>query len=146
MSSRFTYHHVLKCADCPAGCIGVDPNGSGTIENNVGWASEAEAVRDHLEGCLSCLGVELDLSLASAPKAERKYRRTIRENIKRIKAALDDVERTIDYSTDWEFPPEAVQPLEFSPEIEQKLEFPPEVTQGLTMPPIQPLTFPSENL
>ena len=86
------------------------------------------------------------MSLASAPKAERKYRRTIRENIKRIKAALDDVERTIDYSTDWEFPPEAVQPLEFSPEIKQKLEFPPEVTQGLTMPPMQPLTFPRDNL
>lgn len=121
MSSRFTYHHVLKCADCPAGCIGVDPNGSGTIENNVGWASETEAVRDHLEGCLSHFGIKLDLSLASAPKGERKYRRTIRENIKRIKAALDDVERTIDYSTDWEFPPEAVQKLEFPPEIERKL-------------------------
>lgn len=146
MNDRCTYHHVLKCVDCPAGCIGIEPDSSSTIGNNVGWASEAEALRAHLDGCLSHFNFELALSLASAPKEEKKYRRAIRENIKRIKAALDDVEQTIGYSTDWEFPPEAVQPLEFSPEIEQKLEFPPEVTQELTMPPIQPLTFPSENL
>lgn len=108
MNSHCTYHHVLKCVDCPAGCIGVGPDGSSTIGNNAGWASEAEAVRDHLEGCLTNFSIALELSIASAPKAERTYRRSMRENIKRIKAALDNVEQEISYSKDWEFHSEAM--------------------------------------
>lgn len=83
MKDPCTYHHVLKCADCPARCVGVGQDAIGTVGNDVGWKSEAEAVRDHLEGCLLFFETNLDL----APVSEREYRRTMRENIERIKAA-----------------------------------------------------------
>ena len=120
MNDRCTYHHVLKCADCPAGCVGVGPDDGGTIGNDVGWKSEAEAVRDHIEGCLLFFENNLDLS----PKSEREYRRTMRENIKRIKATLEVVERTIGYEKDWEFPTEMVPELDFPSDFAPEIDFP----------------------